>query len=74
MVLWYLAGGRICTWISEEESYNPCQSFALLERGRLRLEEPLLKYTIMTHGAEPSLPRLPPLIKTQLPRSGEGDD
>jgi peptide/nickel transport system substrate-binding protein len=49
--------------------YNPEKAKALLKEAGFDDKNPL-KYTIMTHGAEPALPTIATIIKTQLAKSG----
>jgi ABC-type transport system substrate-binding protein len=49
--------------------YNPEKAKALLEEAGFDDKNPL-KYTIMTHGAEPALPTIATIIKTQLAKVG----
>ena len=53
----------------EEFPYNPAKAKALLKEAGFDEKNPL-KYTIMTHGAEPSLPTIATIIKTQLAQIG----
>ena len=49
--------------------YNPEKAKALLKEAGFDNNNPL-KYTIMTHGAEPALPTIATIIKTQLAKIG----
>ena len=49
--------------------YNPEKAKALLKEAGFDEKNPL-KYTIMTHGAEPALPTIATIIKTQLAKVG----
>lgn len=49
--------------------YNPEKAKALLKEAGFDENNPL-KYTIMTHGAEPALPTIATIIKTQLAKIG----
>lgn len=53
----------------EQFPYNPEKAKALLEEAGFDASN-RLKYTIMTHGAEPSLPTVATIIKTQLAKIG----
>jgi peptide/nickel transport system substrate-binding protein len=62
-------GGRDVLDFGEEFPYNPEKAKALLKEAGFDERNPL-KYTIMTHGAEPSLPTVATIIKTQLAKIG----
>jgi ABC-type transport system substrate-binding protein len=49
--------------------YNPAKAKALLKEAGFDERNPL-KYTLMTHGANPVLPTIATIIKTQLANSG----
>ena len=49
--------------------YNPEKAKAMLKEAGFDDKNPL-KYTIMTHGAEPALPNIATIIKTQLANIG----
>jgi peptide/nickel transport system substrate-binding protein len=49
--------------------YNPEKAKAMLKEAGFDDNNPL-KYTIMTHGAEPALPTMATIIKTQLAKIG----
>jgi peptide/nickel transport system substrate-binding protein len=49
--------------------YNPEKAKALLKEAGFDGQNPL-KYTIMTHGADPALPTIATIIKTQLAQIG----
>jgi len=54
---------------ADEFPYNPQKAKALLKEAGFDEKNPL-KYTITTHGAEPSLPTIATIIKTQLTQVG----
>lgn len=62
-------GGQDHIDFEEEFPYNPAKAKALLKEAGFDEKNPL-KYTIMTHGAEPSLPTIATIIKTQLAQIG----
>jgi len=62
-------GGKDHIDFDEEFPYNPAKAKALLKEAGFDEKKPL-KYTIMTHGAEPSLPTIATIIKTQLAQIG----
>ena len=62
-------GGKDYIDFEEEFPYNPAKAKALLKEAGFDEKNPL-KYTIMTHGAEPSLPTIATIIKTQLAQIG----
>ncbi|MGH8060072.1 MAG: ABC transporter substrate-binding protein, partial [Candidatus Entotheonellia bacterium] len=62
-------GGKDHIDFGEEFPYNPEKARALLKDAGFDEKTPL-KYTIMTHGAEPSLPTIATIIKTQLAQIG----
>ena len=62
-------GGKDHIDFADEFPYNPEKAKALLKEAGFDEKNPL-KYTIMTHGAEPSLPTVATIIKTQLAQIG----
>jgi peptide/nickel transport system substrate-binding protein len=62
-------GGKDHIDFEEEFPYNPEKAKALLKAAGFDEKNPL-KYTIMTHGAEPSLPTIATVMKTQLAQIG----
>jgi glutathione transport system substrate-binding protein len=62
-------GGKDSIDFGDEFPYNPQKAKALLKEAGFDEKNPL-KYTIMTHGAEPSLPTIATIIKTQLAQIG----
>jgi peptide/nickel transport system substrate-binding protein len=62
-------GGKDHLDFGEQFPYNPEKAKALLKEAGFDEHNPL-KYTIMTHGAEPSLPTVATIIKTQVARLG----
>jgi ABC-type transport system substrate-binding protein len=62
-------GGLDYVDFAEEFPYNPERAKALLKAAGFDEKNPL-KYTIMTHGAEPSLPTVATIIKTQMAHIG----
>lgn len=54
---------------ADEFAYNPEKAKALLKEAGFDAQNPL-KYTIMTHGADPSLPTIATIMKTQLAQVG----
>lgn len=70
-VLWSFVppGGKDHIDFEEEFPYNPEKAKALLKEAGFDEKNPL-KYTIITHGAEPSLPTIATIIKTQLAQIG----
>jgi ABC-type transport system substrate-binding protein len=62
-------GGMDHIDFGEEFPYNPQKAKALLKEAGFDEQNPL-KYTIMTHGAEPSLPTIATVMKTQLAQIG----
>jgi ABC-type transport system substrate-binding protein len=62
-------GGKDHIDFADEFPYNPEKAKALLKEAGFAEQNPL-KYTIMTHGAEPSLPMIATIIKTQLAQIG----
>jgi peptide/nickel transport system substrate-binding protein len=62
-------GGKDHLDFAEEFPYNPEKAKALLKEAGFDEKNPL-KYTIMTHGAEPSLPTIATIMKTQLAQIG----
>src|SRR5918992_3918480 len=58
-------GGKDHIDFEEQFPYNPEKAKALLKEVGFGDKNPL-KYTIMTHGAEPSLPTVATIIKTQM--------
>ncbi|HXH11808.1 MAG TPA: ABC transporter substrate-binding protein [Alphaproteobacteria bacterium] len=55
--------------LAELYPYNPERARALLKEAGFDEKNPL-RYTIMTHGAEPSLPTIATIIKTQMAAIG----
>jgi peptide/nickel transport system substrate-binding protein len=55
--------------LSEQYPYNPERARALLKEVGFDEKTPL-RYTIMTHGAEPSLPTIATIVKTQMAAIG----
>ncbi|MGH8055783.1 MAG: ABC transporter substrate-binding protein, partial [Candidatus Entotheonellia bacterium] len=62
-------GGMDHIDFGDEFPYNPQKAKALLKEAGFDEQNPL-KYRIMTHGAEPSLPTIATIIKTQLAQIG----
>jgi peptide/nickel transport system substrate-binding protein len=62
-------GGKDHIDFEEQFPYNPEKAKALLKEAGFGDKNPL-KYTIMTHGAEPSLPTVATVIKTQMAQIG----
>ena len=62
-------GGKDHIDFDEQFPYNPEKAKALLKEAGFDDKNPL-KYTIMTHAAEPSLPTVATIIKTQLAKIG----
>ena len=62
-------GGKDHIDFEEEFPYNPEKAKALLKEAGFDEKNPL-KYTIMTNQAEPSLPMVATIIKTQLAQIG----
>jgi peptide/nickel transport system substrate-binding protein len=62
-------GGKDHIDFEEEFPYNPEQAKVLLKEAGFDEQNPL-KYTIMTNQAEPSLPTVATIIKTQLAQIG----
>jgi peptide/nickel transport system substrate-binding protein len=62
-------GGKDHIDFGDEFPYNPQKAKALLKEAGFDDKNPL-KYTIMTHVAEPSLPTVATIIKTQLAQIG----
>jgi ABC-type transport system substrate-binding protein len=62
-------GGKDHIDFADEFAYNPEKAKALLKEAGFDEKNPL-KYTIMTHGAEPSLPTIATIIKTQMVQIG----
>jgi ABC-type transport system substrate-binding protein len=62
-------GGKDHLEFAEQFPYHPEKAKALLKDAGFDDKHPL-KYTIMTHAAEPSLPTVATMIKTQLARIG----
>ncbi len=62
-------GGKDHIDFAEEFPYNPEKAKALLKEAGFDEQHPL-KYTIMTNQAEPSLPTIATIIKTQLAQTG----
>ncbi|HYY15301.1 MAG TPA: ABC transporter substrate-binding protein, partial [Gammaproteobacteria bacterium] len=55
--------------LSEHYPYHPERARTLLKEAGFDEKNPL-RYTIMTHGAEPSLPTIATIVKTQLAAIG----
>ena len=62
-------GGKDHIDFEEQFPYNPDKAKALLKEAGFDDKNPL-KYTIMTHSAEPSLPTVATIIKTQMAQIG----
>jgi ABC-type transport system substrate-binding protein len=62
-------GGKDHLDFGEEFPYNPQKAKALLKEAGFDEQNPL-KYRIMTHGADPSLPTVATIIKTQMAQIG----
>jgi len=62
-------GGKDHLDFADQFPYNPEKAKALLKEAGFDEKNPL-KYTIMTHGAEPSLPTIATILKTQLAQIG----
>jgi ABC-type transport system substrate-binding protein len=62
-------GGKDHIDFEEQFPYNPDKAKALLKEAGFDDKNPL-KYTIMTHSAEPSLPTVATIIKTQMAKIG----
>jgi ABC-type transport system substrate-binding protein len=62
-------GGKDHVDFAEEFPYNPQKAKALLKEAGFDEKNPL-KYTIITNQAEPSLPNVATIIKTQLAQIG----
>jgi ABC-type transport system substrate-binding protein len=62
-------GGKDHVDFAEQFPYDPDKAKALLKEAGFDEKNPL-RYTIMTHGAEPSLPTIATIMKTQLARIG----
>lgn len=62
-------GGKDHIDFDEQFPYNPEKAKALLKEAGFDEKNPL-RYTIMTHGAEPSLPTIATIMKTQLAKIG----
>jgi ABC-type transport system substrate-binding protein len=62
-------GGKDHIDFEEEFPYNPAKAKALLKEAGFDEQNPL-RYTIMTHAAEPSLPTIATIMKTQLAQIG----
>jgi glutathione transport system substrate-binding protein len=62
-------GGKDHIDFGDEFSYSPEKAKALLKEAGFDEKNPL-KYTIMTHGAEPLLPTIATIIKTQMAQIG----
>jgi ABC-type transport system substrate-binding protein len=62
-------GGKDHIDFGDEFAYNPEKAKALLKEAGFDGQNPL-KYTIITHGAEPSLPTVATILKTQLAQIG----
>jgi glutathione transport system substrate-binding protein len=70
-VLWSFVppGGKDHIDFDEQFPYNPDKAKALLKEASFDDKNPL-KYTFMTHSAEPSLPTVATIIKTQMAKIG----
>jgi ABC-type transport system substrate-binding protein len=62
-------GARGYLDLSERYPYDPARARALLKEAGFDEKNPL-RYTIMTHGAEPSLPTIATIVKTQMAAIG----
>jgi ABC-type transport system substrate-binding protein len=62
-------GARGYLDLAERYPYNPERAKALLKEAGFDEKNPM-RYTIMTHGAEPSLPNVATIIKTQMAAIG----
>jgi ABC-type transport system substrate-binding protein len=62
-------GARGYLDLSERYPYDPARAKALLKEAGFDEKNPL-RYTIMTHGAEPSLPTIATIVKTQMAMLG----
>ena len=62
-------GGKDHIDFEEQFPYNPEKAKALLKEAGFDDKNPL-KYTIMTHSAEPSLPTVATIMKTQMAKIG----
>jgi peptide/nickel transport system substrate-binding protein len=62
-------GGKDHIDFDEQFPYNPEKAKALLKEAGFDDKNPL-KYTIMTHGAEPALPTVATILKTQMAKIG----
>jgi peptide/nickel transport system substrate-binding protein len=62
-------GGRDHIDFGDEYPYNPDKAKALLKEAGFDAKTPF-KYTLMTHGAEPALPTIATIMKTQLAKIG----
>jgi peptide/nickel transport system substrate-binding protein len=62
-------GARGYLDLAERYPYDPARARALLKEAGFDERNPL-RYTIMTHGAEPSLPTIATIIKTQMAAIG----
>ncbi|MGH8070870.1 MAG: ABC transporter substrate-binding protein [Candidatus Entotheonellia bacterium] len=62
-------GARGYLDLAERYPYNPERARAMLKEAGFDEKNPL-RYTIMTHGAEPSLPIIATIIKTQMAAIG----
>jgi ABC-type transport system substrate-binding protein len=62
-------GGRDHIDFGEQYPYDPEKAKALLKEAGYDEKNPL-RYTIMTHGAEPALPTIATIMKTQLAKIG----
>jgi peptide/nickel transport system substrate-binding protein len=62
-------GGKDHIDFGEQYSYNPEKAKALLKEAGFDDKNPL-RYTIMTHAAEPALPTIATIMKTQLAQIG----
>jgi ABC-type transport system substrate-binding protein len=62
-------GGRDHIDFGDQYPYEPEKAKALLKEAGFDAKNPL-KYTLMTHGAEPALPTIATIMKTQLAKIG----
>ena len=62
-------GGRDHIDFGEQYPYNPEKAKTLLKDAGFDEKNPL-RYTLMTHGAEPALPTIATIMKTQLAKIG----
>jgi ABC-type transport system substrate-binding protein len=62
-------GARGYLDLAEQYPYDPARARALLKEAGFDEKNPL-RYTLMTHGAEPSLPTIATIVKTQMAAIG----